>query len=39
MNSRNVDPSCASSGTKNPPDAASGHGCINMVKAMNVVCV
>ena len=37
MNSRNVDPSCASSGTQNLPDAASGHGCINMVRATKVV--
>ena len=36
-NSRTVDPSCVSSGTQNPPDAASGHGCINMVNATNVV--
>ena len=37
MNSRTVDPSCASSGTQNLSDAASGHSCINMVKATNVV--
>ena len=37
MNSRTVDPGCASSGTQNPPDATSGHGCINMVKDTSVV--
>ena len=37
MNSRTVDPGCASSGTQNPLDAASGHGCINMVNATNIV--
>ena len=37
MNSRTVDPGSASSGTQNPPDASSGQGCINMVKATNVV--
>ena len=37
MNSRTVDPSCASGGTPNLPEAISGHGCINMVKASKVV--
>ena len=37
MNSGTVDPGCASSGTQNPWDAASGHDCINMVKATSVV--
>ena len=37
MNSRIVDPGCASGGIQNPSKAASGHGCINMVNATNVV--
>ena len=37
INSRTADPGCTSSGTQNPPYAASGHSCINMVKATNVV--
>ena len=37
MNSRTVDPGCASSGTPNAPDVASVHGCINMVKDTSVV--
>ena len=37
MNSRTMDPGSVSSGTQNPSDAASGHGFINMVKAMNLV--
>ena len=37
MNSRTVDPGSASSGTQNLLDAASGHGCINMVKDTSVV--
>ena len=37
MNSRTVDPGCASSGYQNPPEATSGHGCINMVRASKVV--
>ena len=37
MNSRTVDPGCASGGTQNLPEAASGHSCINMVNATNVV--
>ena len=37
MNLRTVDPGCASSGTQNPPDATSGHSCINMVKDTSVV--
>ena len=37
MNSRTVDPGCASGGNKNPPEANSCHGCINMVRADKVV--
>ena len=37
MNSRIEDPSCASGGTQNPSEAASGHGCINMVRSTKVV--
>ena len=37
MNSRIVDPGCAYGGNKNPPEATSGHGCINMVHASKVV--
>ena len=37
MNLRTVDLGCVSGGTQNPPEAASGHGCINMVNATNVV--
>ena len=37
MNSRTMDPGSASSGTPNLLDSASGHGCINMVKATSVV--
>ena len=37
MNSRTMDPGYASSGTQNPSNAASGHGCINMVKNTSVV--
>ena len=37
MNSRIVDPKCASTRIQNPQDAASGHGCINMVKATSLV--
>ena len=37
MNSRTVDPGCASGGNQNPPKATSGHGCINMVCAAKVV--
>ena len=33
MNSRTMDPSSESSGSQNPSDATSGHGCINIVKA------
>ena len=32
-----MDPSYVSSGTQNPSDATSGHGCINMAKATSVV--
>ena len=37
MNSRTIDPGCASGGNQNPPEAASGHGCINMVRATKFV--
>ena len=37
MNSRTVDPGSASSGTPNPLDTVSGHGCINMMSVKNVV--
>ena len=37
MNSRIVDPGCASGGAQNPSEVAPGHGCINMVKATKVV--
>ena len=37
MNSRTVDPGRASSGTQNLSNAASGHGCISMVKAIDAV--
>ena len=37
MNSRTVDPGCASGGNQNPPEAASGHGCINMMSVAKVV--
>ena len=37
MNSRTVDPGCASGGTQNPLEVALVHGCINMVKASQVV--
>ena len=37
MNSRTIDPGCASGGNQNPPEASSGHGCINMVCAAKVV--
>ena len=37
MNLRNFYPGSASSGTPNLSDAASGHDCINMVNATNVV--
>ena len=37
MNSRTVDPGCASGGNQNPPEASSGHSCINMVRAAKVV--
>ena len=37
MDSRTVDPGCASAGTQNPLEAVSGHSCINMVKATKVV--
>ena len=37
MNSRTIDPGCASGGNQNPPKATSGHGCINMISAAKVV--
>ena len=37
MNLRTVDPGCASGKNQNPPEATSGHGCINMVHAAKVV--
>ena len=37
MNSRTVDLGITSCGPRNPLDAASGHGCINMVNPTNVV--
>ena len=37
MNSRTIDPGCASSWNQNPSEAASGHGCINMMSATKVV--
>ena len=37
MNSMTVDPSCAFGGTQNLLEAASGHGCINMVISTKVV--
>ena len=37
MNLRTDDPRCASGGTPNPSETTSGHGCINMVNATNVV--
>ena len=37
MNSRTIDPGFASGGNQNPSEAASGHGCINMMSATKVV--
>ena len=37
MNSRNIDPNCASGGDQNPLEANTGHGCVNMVHATKVV--
>ena len=37
MNSRTVDPGCASGGNQNPSKATSGHGSINMVCATKFV--
>ena len=37
MNSRSHDPHSMSSGYKNPLEANTGHGCINMVRATKVV--
>ena len=37
MNSRTIDPHCASGGDQNPSEANTGHGCINMVHATKVV--
>ena len=36
-NSRTIDPSCASGGNQNPSEAASGHGCINMISSTKVI--
>ena len=37
MNSRTIDPHYASGGYQNPPEANSGHGCVNIVRATKVV--
>ena len=37
MNLRTIDPCCALGGNKNLPEAATGHGCINMMSAAKVV--
>ena len=37
MNSMTIDPGFASGGNQNPPEATSGHGCINMMSASKVV--
>ena len=37
INSRTIDPHCASVGDQNPPKANIGDGCINMVRATKVV--
>ena len=37
MNSRTMDPGSASSEIQNMSDTTSGHNCINMVNATNVV--
>ena len=37
MNLRTNDPHCASGRDQNPPEANTGHGCINMVHATKVV--
>ena len=37
MNLRSMDPGSTSSGTQNPLDNASAHGCINMVKDTSVM--
>ena len=37
MNSRTIDPNCASGGNQNLPEANSGNGCINMMSAAKVV--
>ena len=37
MNSRTIDPHCASGGDQNPSEANTGHGCVNMVCATKVV--
>ena len=37
MNSRTIDPHCASGGDQNLPEANTGHGCINIVCATKVV--
>ena len=37
MNSRTVDFGSASGGSQNPSNIVSGHGCINMMSAKNVL--
>ena len=37
MKSRTIDPGCALDGNRNLLEAASGHGCINMMSAAKVV--
>ena len=37
MNSRTIDPHCASGGDQNLLEANSGHGCVNMVCTTKVV--
>ena len=37
MNSMTIDSHCASGGDQNPPQANTGHGCVNMVRTTKVV--
>ena len=37
MNSRTIDPHCASGGDQNLLEANSGHGCVNMVHTTKVM--
>ena len=37
MNLRTIDPGCASGGNQNLSESTSGHGCINMMSATNVM--